>query len=63
MGLLHGSSTVGREGGRAETLVCCIGFGRGSGAPTMLWRGRCVWLGARVVFSWMVCQRIAVVRR
>ena len=63
MGLRQGGSAVGREGGGAESLVCCSGFGRDSGASAMLWRGRCVWLGAHVMFSWMVCQRIAVVRR
>ena len=60
MGLLHGGGAVGCEGGWAEMLVCCSGLGQDSGASTMLWHGRCVWLGACVVLSWMVCQWIAV---
>ena len=44
-------------------LVCCSGFEQGSGASAMLWHRRCVWFGARVVLSWMVCQRIAVFQR
>ena len=63
MGLLHGGSAVGREGGWAEMLVCCSSLGRDSGASAMLWHWRCVWFEVRVVSSQMVCQEIVVFRR